>query len=179
MRRTMFALALAASMPLPAVAQPVTLHITADNFFWYIPNSDAPAFDHADLRLTIDFDRTSAAFDRTQQGLTVHAFNIPYEVWYSWDGASLSIGRYPVDYGGCEIVAQSFCTMIDHPFSAAPTAPFFFYADGKGDWTAANVAVTATSAVPEPTAWASLITGMAALSTALRYRRRRQMPAPI
>lgn len=174
MRRNIFALALAASTPLPAVAQPVTLHITADDFFWYVPNSDAPAFDHVDLRLTIDFDRTSAAFGRTQQGLTVHAFNIPYEVWYSWDGASLSIGEYPVDYGGCEIVAQSFCTMIDNPFSATPTAPFFFYADGKGDWTAATVAVAATSAVPEPAAWASLIAGMAGLGSALRYRRRRK-----
>jgi hypothetical protein len=69
--------------------------------------------------------------------------------------------------------------MIDHPFSAAPTAPFFFYADGKGDWTAANVTVTATSAVPEPAAWASLIAGMAGLGSALRYRRRRKTLASI
>ncbi|WP_333574095.1 PEP-CTERM sorting domain-containing protein [Sphingomonas sp.] len=104
----------------------------------------------------------------------MHAFNFPYEVWYSWDGASISIGEYPVDYDGCEIVAQSFCTMIENPFSDNPTVPFFFYADGKGDWTAADVSVTATSAVPEPAGWATMLAGVAALGSAIRYWRRRK-----
>lgn len=162
-----------------------TFDITASDFeFIGIGGPDTPAaVDPVELNFTVIFD-TSALIAKTTNGLTINSFtlpNPPYSSTFAYDGAGTLTVATNANPGECDVPANTYCTFIGGAADASPFANLFAQATSSGGfWEAQSITTTAgpitVLTVPEPSTWALMLIGFAALGFA-GYRRRNALLA--
>lgn len=160
-----------------------TYEIEASGFSLLFGASAPLAVDPVSLNFTLSFDN-GADIAATTTGLTVNAFNAPYDVKFAYwaAGDTLSIGTAP-GLGGCFTPSSSFCVFIANASGLSPSSSAFSQITSAGGfWNARSSTLTVSDVpvagvVPEPATWAMMLLGFSGLGAALRSRRRTALAA--
>jgi hypothetical protein len=157
-----------------------TFDITASDFTLTAgPGTDTPV-DPVDIDFTLTFD-PSVSVGPTTTGLKILSFNLPYTVSYAYSDETLVVALVPsLQPSGvsCALSGSgSFCLFMSDPAGdpAPPVTTQFNQVTADASlWQAQNLTTTfsPTLSVPEPSSWALLMMGFAALGFRLRARRR-------
>ena len=155
-----------------AATQTRTFDLAASNFTIRFGNPAALPVDPVHLNFTVTHDPAVDVFFTTS-GLTINSLNLPdaSAYGYSQDSSYLIIATFP-ESDGCTLGANSYCAFISNAFETTPTLELFYQRTNAGSiWRAQTLSLTFTEGVPEPAAWALMISGFAATGLALRRRR--------
>lgn len=146
-------------------------NVTGSNFVYVgLGDESLLPVEPATFDVTIQYDN---AFDvePTSDGLTVHSSNLPGPMQFSYR-ADLNVLAFGVgiQLAGCRSRTPSTWCVLISPFDDQPI--FEQTLSNGAIWDAQNVkAVSTGGVIPEPAAWALMISGFGLVGTAARRRR--------
>ena len=163
---------LGAAVAADAATKTRTFDINASNFERRFGNPAALPVDPVHLNFTLTHDLAVDVISATS-GLTINSLNLPDASAYGYSaGSDLLIIATSPEVDGCTLAANVYCASILNAFGPSPALDLFYQGTAGGSiWRARTLSLTFTDAVPEPAAWALLITGFGATGLALRRRR--------
>lgn len=150
-----------------------TYAVQANGFQRSQGGSGEPLADPFLLNFSVTFDDATTV-GKTQAGLTVNSFNLPYPAFYAYNHASgsLSVGT-EAGLRGCGLPENSFCFVIDRASSAAPSIDTVFQVTPTGTFFTRDVRLGVIGGgIPEPATWAMMLGGFGLIGAAMRGRTR-------
>lgn len=182
MRRSMlFSAAILSVAPAQAATVIQTFNFVASDFVSM--NSVAAPTDPVVGSFTVEFDPDVGGYWDSTTGLTVNYLNIPYISGAGFsDGFTpngLVIGGLSAGVTGMSMANMDFRFLIED-ISRPNVGASFSYSSGlsngtSGEHTYFEARSVQVNAVPEPSTWAMLILGFAAIGGAMRSRKRHRL----